>query len=141
MQSLPRIAKIGTTAKAIAPCRMHPRKNAAIFCNAMQRKNREEMPLQTPECRRKGEVLAFGSSQSCTASALRKINCTPQNAVAEKAAKNLRGVLRLLSGVCYAFQLRFATASPQNQLQLAECSCRKRCVVGCDVRSGVAPEV
>jgi hypothetical protein len=35
--------------------------------------------------------------------------------------------------------------APQNQLQLAECtcrkSCRKSCVVGGDVLSGVAPEV
>ena len=30
-----------------------------------------------------------------------------------------------------------ASAAPQNQLQLAECTCRKSCVVGCDVLSGV----
>jgi len=38
-----------------------------------------------------------------------------------------------------------ATAAPQNQLQLAECTCRKIslkiCVVGCEVLRGVAPEV
>ena len=30
-----------------------------------------------------------------------------------------------------------ATAAPQNQLHLAECSCRKSCVVGCEVICGV----
>jgi len=31
-----------------------------------------------------------------------------------------------------------ATAAPQNQLQLAECSCRKSCMVGCEVPTGLA---
>ena len=30
-----------------------------------------------------------------------------------------------------------ASATPQNQLQLAECTCRKRCMVGCGVICGV----
>jgi len=29
-----------------------------------------------------------------------------------------------------------ATAAPQNQLHLAECTCRKSCMVGCDVLRG-----
>jgi len=33
-----------------------------------------------------------------------------------------------------------ASAAPQNQLQLAECTCRKSCVVGCDALQGVAPK-
>ena len=50
----------------------------------------------------------------------------------------------VICGVLRAFQLRFASASPQNQLQLAECTCRKSCwkicVVCCDVICGVAPK-
>jgi len=33
-----------------------------------------------------------------------------------------------------------ASASPQNQLQLAECTCRKSGMVGCEVLQGVAPK-
>ena len=36
----------------------------------------------------------------------------------------------------HALQLRYS--APQNQLHLANCTCRKSCMVGCEVVSGVA---
>jgi len=92
---------------------------------------------------------------------LRKINCTLQNALAEKAAwwaaewyaglapeSLLKVRLRRKAGhakerAAFRFSPAIysashsASATPQNQLHLAECTCRKRCMVGCDVRSGV----
>ena len=85
---------------------------------------------------------------------LRKINCALQNALVEKGAwwaamcyaglppKSLLKVrLRCKAGhakehaAFYSaprLQLRSASASPQNQLHLAECTCRKSCMVCCD---------
>ena len=64
----------------------------------------------------------------------RKINCTLQNAPVEK--KKLRGGLRC--DTRHSIPLRYsASAAPQNQLQFAECSRPKSCMVGCGVVSGV----
>jgi len=61
---------------------------------------------------------------------LRKINCRLQNARAEKFARWAAG--------CYAGLVAKATPlPPQNQLHLAECTCRKSCMVGCDVLRGI----
>jgi len=70
----------------------------------------------------------------------RKINCTLQIALVEKAAwcVAMRPLLkvRLRCKACHALPCE-DRQPPQNQLQLAECSRRKSCVVGCDVGSGV----
>ena len=68
---------------------------------------------------------------------LRKSNCTLQNALVEKAAKNLHGGLRgdhsskLGLGAKPATPRNSASAAPQNQLQLAERTCRKKFAVVC----------
>ena len=65
----------------------------------------------------------------------RKINCSFANALAKNPLKNLRGGLRCAKRGTPRLQLRIRT--PQNQLQLAECTCRKRCTVGCEVLRGI----
>ena len=93
---------------------------------------------------------------------LRKINCTSQKALVEKAAwwaamwhagysthsnfaisLPLRNFVRtpLTAFRCIPRrkllrlpQLRFASAAPQNQLHLAECTCRKSGGLRCDMR-------
>ena len=43
-------------------------------------------------------------------------------------------LVRVRCKACHALR---GYASPQNQLHLAECTCRKSCMVGCDVLRGV----
>ena len=58
----------------------------------------------------------------------RKINCSLQNALVEKAA---RWAAMCYAG--YATHSNSASAAPQNQLQLANRTRRKICTVGCGV--------
>jgi len=44
--------------------------------------------------------------------------------------------LLISKGTCGIPLHNTASAPPQNQLHLAECTCRKRCMVGCGVLCG-----
>ena len=55
------------------------------------------------------------------------VGCDVRSGVASKSLLKIR--LRCKAG----HASNSASAAPQNQLHLAECTCRKSCVVGCDV--------
>jgi len=75
------------------------------------------------------------------------LHCTPHNTAFRSSAKSSKLHRQKICTVgCEVSPptIRYATPlpqPPQNQLHLAECSCRKSCMVGCEVLRWLAPNV
>jgi hypothetical protein len=84
--------------------------------------------------------LGSGAKPATPPTPLPQLRKIKQIAIAEKSAEKKLGEDRLRPSV-YSPAQPFAPQPPQNQLQLAECTCRKSglkiCMVGCDVICGV----